>query len=96
MVAGLYLLVIPAGFEPAISWMRTRCPEPLDDGTTYTILNYKGSNLGFGHLRRPRNFAIENKFSSEDFLADCHWAIFTRDLAGRRTRCPEPLDDGTI
>lgn len=71
MVAGLYLLVIPAGFEPAISWMRTRCPEPLDDGTTYTILNYKGSNLGFGHLRRPRNFAIENKFSSEDFLANC-------------------------
>lgn len=29
-------LVIPAGFEPAISWMRTRCPRPLDDGTMIT------------------------------------------------------------
>ncbi len=25
--------VIPAGVEPAISWMRTKCPRPLDDGT---------------------------------------------------------------
>ncbi len=28
------VLVIPAGVEPAIFWMRTRCPGPLDDGTT--------------------------------------------------------------
>ncbi len=28
------LLVTPAGFEPAIFWMRTRYPEPLDDGAT--------------------------------------------------------------
>ena len=27
-------LVIPAGVEPAIFWMRTRRPGPLDDGTT--------------------------------------------------------------
>ena len=26
-------MVIPAGFEPAIFWMRTRRPKPLDDGT---------------------------------------------------------------
>ena len=26
-------MVIPAGFEPAIFWMRTRRPGPLDDGT---------------------------------------------------------------
>ena len=26
-------LVIPAGVEPAIFWMRTRRPRPLDDGT---------------------------------------------------------------
>ena len=26
-------LVIPAGVEPAIFWMRTKCPRPLDDGT---------------------------------------------------------------
>ena|GEM_PF-6147938 len=26
------LLVTPAGFEPAIFWMRTRYPGPLDDG----------------------------------------------------------------
>lgn len=27
-------LVTPAGFEPAIFWMRTRCPGPLDDGAS--------------------------------------------------------------
>ena len=31
-------LVIPAGVEPAIFWMRTRRPRPLDDGTTGNIL----------------------------------------------------------
>jgi hypothetical protein len=25
-------VVTPAGFEPAIFWMRTRYPRPLDDG----------------------------------------------------------------
>lgn len=25
-------MVTPAGFEPAIFWMRTRYPEPLDEG----------------------------------------------------------------
>lgn len=27
-------MVVPGGFEPPISWMRTRYPGPLDDGTT--------------------------------------------------------------
>lgn len=31
------LLVIPAGVEPAIFWMRTRRPRPLDDGTTIIV-----------------------------------------------------------
>ena len=26
------LMVTPAGFEPAIFWMRTKYPEPLDEG----------------------------------------------------------------
>ena len=26
------ILVTPAGFEPAIFWMRTRYPKPLDEG----------------------------------------------------------------
>ncbi len=30
-----YFLVIPAGVEPAIFWMRTRRPRPLDDGTIF-------------------------------------------------------------
>ena len=28
------IVVVPAGVEPAISWMRTRRPGPLDDETT--------------------------------------------------------------
>ena len=32
-VAKNYNMVIPAGVEPAIFWMRTRRPGPLDDGT---------------------------------------------------------------
>ena len=31
------LLVTPAGFEPAIFWMRTRYPGPLDEGALLTI-----------------------------------------------------------
>ncbi len=30
----VFSLVIPAGVEPAIFWMRTRRPGPLDDGTS--------------------------------------------------------------
>ena len=33
-------LVTPAGFEPAIAWMRTKSPGPLDDGATTSILAY--------------------------------------------------------
>ena len=28
----LDFLVTPVGFGPTISWMRTKCPRPLDDG----------------------------------------------------------------
>lgn len=28
---------------------------------------------GLGHVPRPRNLVYENKFSREDFLANCHW-----------------------
>ena len=31
-------MVVAAGVEPAISWMRTRRPGPLDDATTPNIL----------------------------------------------------------
>ena len=31
------LLVTPKGFEPLISWMRTRRPKPLDDGASQAI-----------------------------------------------------------
>lgn len=35
------ILVVPAGVEPAISWMRTRRPGPLDDETSYFYYNTK-------------------------------------------------------
>ena len=28
------LSALPMGFEPMISWMRTKYPRPLDDGST--------------------------------------------------------------
>lgn len=31
------IMVTPAGFEPAIFWMRTKYPEPLDDGAVYEL-----------------------------------------------------------
>ena len=30
-------LVVAAGFEPAIAWMKTMCPRPLDDATTFLL-----------------------------------------------------------
>lgn len=35
-------LVISAGFEPAIAWMRTRSPGPLDDETSHNKYGPKG------------------------------------------------------
>ena len=37
-LSGLSRMVIPAGVEPAIFWMRTRRPRPLDDGTNTLII----------------------------------------------------------
>lgn len=34
-------LVTPAGFEPAIFWMRTRYPEPLDEGALSAQIYYQ-------------------------------------------------------
>lgn len=38
-------MVTPAGFEPAIFWMRTRYPKPLDEGASSVqiILTKQGS-----------------------------------------------------
>ena len=40
-MASFYLLVVAAGFEPAIAWMKTMCPRPLDDATTPYIIAIK-------------------------------------------------------
>ena len=37
-----YSMVISAGFEPAIAWMRTRSPGPLDDETSHNKHGPKG------------------------------------------------------
>ena len=30
-------LVTPTGFEPVITWMKTKCPGPLDDGASHNF-----------------------------------------------------------
>ena len=42
-------MVTPAGFEPAIFWMRTRYPKPLDDGATVDITQKLYHNRGRKH-----------------------------------------------
>ena len=37
-VASFPFMVVAAGFEPAIAWMKTMCPRPLDDATNMYIL----------------------------------------------------------
>src|SRR3989344_8158880 len=37
-------MVTPAGFEPAIFWMRTRYPKPLDEGAIYRCFCLKNHN----------------------------------------------------
>ena len=40
-LTGIFIaLVTPAGVEPAIFWMRTRRPRPLDEGAITAILAY--------------------------------------------------------
>ena len=41
-------MVTPAGFEPAIFWMRTRYPKPLDDGAELMSLILEEQNLEAG------------------------------------------------
>ena len=48
-------MVIPAGVEPAIFWMRTRRPRPLDDGTTSYILS-KNRYFFKPHALSPQNY----------------------------------------
>ena len=39
---------------------------------------------GLGHLRQPRNFVFENRFSREDCLEKCHWHFSPPISFGRR------------
>ena len=56
-VASFYCLVTPAGVEPAIFWMRTRRPGPLDEGAKLLryYFNTKLSSIQHRHnLARPK------------------------------------------
>jgi hypothetical protein len=39
----LFNLVTPAGFEPAIFWMRTKYPGPLDEGAIQFFTSHKST-----------------------------------------------------
>lgn len=54
-------MVIPAGVEPAIFWMRTRRPRPLDDGTDVlklTLLRRKSKRAA----NRNQKYDLYNKY----------------------------------
>lgn len=42
---GLLFFAVPTGVEPVISWMKTRRPRPLDDGTNSNILRLTGLKI---------------------------------------------------
>jgi site-specific DNA recombinase len=48
-------LVTPAGFEPAIFWMRTRYPKPLDDGASATTRLYHNRDR-FSTAHHSKNY----------------------------------------
>lgn len=47
------IMVTPAGFEPAIFWMRTRYPKPLDDGAPFVTLTKRV----YGQASRLKNYS---------------------------------------
>ncbi len=51
-------MVTPAGVEPAIFWMRTRRPGPLDEGATYQVRTQGG--LGPQHNYNTTIFNIQH------------------------------------
>jgi hypothetical protein len=46
-------MVTPAGFEPAIFWMRTRCPRPLDEGAIVHKQNLQPAYTTISVSSRP-------------------------------------------
>ena len=57
-----YLLVTPAGVEPAIFWMRTRRPGPLDEGAVSIIYQVRTQG-GLG----PQNNYITTEIKIQHF-----------------------------
>ena len=68
-------MVVAAGVEPAISWMRTRRPRPLDDATTRIILSLfdsiVNSSGSTGARRYPLSYVLSGISSWSGFnIAD--------------------------
>ena len=64
-------MVIPAGVEPAIFWMRTRRPRPLDDGTMLIVYILKADPRG---VRSASLLYHRASFFSRPDLCSLFWS----------------------
>lgn len=73
--------MIPTGVEPVISWMRTKCPRPLDDGTIICngyftmVLNSECSTYPLGPISVWLDFEKSQEFVHEDGGPEVDFAI---------------------
>ena len=80
-------LVTPAGVEPAIFWMRTRRPGPLDEGATILIIsqNCLIFNIAIGRHRSYKSLPRRQSYFFATFIEEFY-------LFGFRVFAPRAFD----